>query len=596
MSTKTKQTGNGALDVLEPQADETTQYDDLYSRNDFSDIGDIPFKGGSVSHSPDIIPRQNNPYQNPGTLVADGNWNKELGMDINAGLANYIYMRGMNLGTVNSEEAKMYLHYSRSSLILWPQDPLDPNKGWKHNQIPTASGAKFCVMGSNGVVPGGAKVATNDPFYWVPQPPPSGEHYCLIGRISTKAHPNEIPNNISNIGGMAGYITKHANMVWRNVRTIAPKNPVSTFVVNYNQGQDASNVHFYLKCTGLPVGSDISFTAGTAGPDPAIKLEKTRVTNSKSFTAGVDSNVPEQYQTNISYSYYSNGKYPPDPSKFKVELKAVYIPEQNEENELYRLAAPLEELGAPQHIIDACRKKYGIEPVKGIVVGTDEAQAELNKAAGGTSPITGNYSQETVDTYLKVKGLKWKNVRESFFGNTYTLFDVVIEPEVKQGVETDEVSLNSASGKAGDPILNIPNTFFGASFEGEFHFEIKTHNVPKGCEVAFIGGTQTHPIQLNKTEVSSFPDFTTGTLVDLPQNFKSDLNVSFYSNGKTLSPELAPTLTVRVTHIDDDGDAANGYVSLESLGLENIVAAGGPTPAKLVGEVIIHLTPKENAN
>ena len=66
-------------------------------------------------------------------------------------------------------------------------------------------------------------------------------------------------------------------MAWRNVTTIAPADNVSTVLTDYSQGDTASNVHFYLECTGLPVGSEVSFSAGTAGPVPALKLEKTKV-------------------------------------------------------------------------------------------------------------------------------------------------------------------------------------------------------------------------------------------------------------------------------------------------------------------------------
>ena len=143
--------------------------------------------------------------------------------------------------------------------------------------------------------------------------------------------------------------------------------PTFTQSVDYAQGTEGGVMHVMLCCKSLPVGSEVAFSCGTPGPQPLLNLNRIKVDNSESFDVGITSNIPAGFESNIAYSYWSNGLKPLP--GFTLSLVVFYFVSQDNE-ELYRLARPLEEhnLKVPEeHILLGAG--LGVGPVKAIKVG-----------------------------------------------------------------------------------------------------------------------------------------------------------------------------------------------------------------------------------
>lgn len=331
-----------------------SQYDDVLLRDNLSDTGVIPTPG-ALSHSPDIIPYGLEPENDPQKFFS-GNYGSDVGKDLVANARNYFYVRGKNLGQ-KSTSGSFYLYYSKASLLLYPNQ-------WQNNALKTSTGESSVPFNVNS-----NKIAVaTDPFTWVPQII-SGDHYCMVGRVVTPDHPNEIPPT-GDIQDFAGWVANNGGICWRNVAVVDTGSPTWTQNVDYDQGVAGDKVQFIITCTNVPVGAKVSFSAGTPGPTPLIDLQPTAVTNSTSFVVGVECDVPANYKTNISYSYWANGA---PPKGFSIKMSAQVVVPPGHAN--YAFARTLEEVGIPKKSDDPEHHKMlnalhdSIGPSKVIVVG-----------------------------------------------------------------------------------------------------------------------------------------------------------------------------------------------------------------------------------
>ncbi len=330
--------------VLEPKAAATEkQWDDILLRDSIGDTGKYP-TGGTLSDSPDIIPYGTSPIQDPSTFVDKTNWSKELGKNLTAKATNYLYVRGQNLAK-KAQTGEMYLYHSKASLLLYPDQ-------WRDNGLKTSDGADHVEVSA---AKSGDKVVTANPFTWVPEMI-SGDHYCLVARVATPDQPADIPQKTGDIQSFAKFISERPNFAWRNIAVVNSGSATWTTTVEYDQGTIKSPIQFLITCKNVPVGAEVGFSAGTPGPKPVVDLPKTKVTNSKSFVVGMAAQVPANWSTNISYSYFANG-HNPLPG-FSIEMSAVYIVPGD--NELFERAATAENLGLPPNLTAAIGPRRGI--------------------------------------------------------------------------------------------------------------------------------------------------------------------------------------------------------------------------------------------
>lgn len=325
------------------------QYNDMFIRNNLADTGELPAQG-SLCHSPDIIPNGTDAEKDPETTFKES-WDKDVGKDLVANWKNYFYVRGKNLAAV-AATGQVYLYYAQSNLLLYPSV-------WQNNALRTDQGADNVAVSAKN---SGDIFVGDDAFTWEKVPKPgSGYHYCLIARVVTADHPNPIPTT-GEIHSFATYIAENPAMAQRNVRVVDTGAPTFQQTTDYDQGTEGCEIYFYLVCTNVPVGAEVAFSCGSPGPDPRIDLPRTKVSNPHSFIVGIKSNVPADFKSNITYSYWANGTTPPP--GWNIELQAVYIPPSGHENEKY--CVPFE-ASAPVKGAESA----SVGPIMGICVGSD---------------------------------------------------------------------------------------------------------------------------------------------------------------------------------------------------------------------------------
>lgn len=235
-----------------------------------------------------------------------------------------------------AEDGDFYLYYAKCNLFLYPSI-------WKDNKIKTSDQKDHVHVQADGY---GDIVVTDDPFQWSHSMPVK-DHYCLISRVVTKSHPNPIPE-VGDIDNFAKYVTEHPDIAQRNVAFVNAETPTFSKSPKYTQGSKEEKVHFLLACTECPVGSEVAFSCGAPGPDPLIDMPRTKITDPSYQSFGIKSKVPAGFESDITFSYWSNGGKPG--KGFKIKISAIHVVSQG--NELYARAADPVELGFPQNLLE----------------------------------------------------------------------------------------------------------------------------------------------------------------------------------------------------------------------------------------------------
>ncbi|CAM3091582.1 hypothetical protein G4177_22665 [Corallococcus sp. ZKHCc1 1396] len=320
----------------------TTMYDDLFFRSNLSDYGQLP-SPPLAYESPDIIPSGIYPTNDPQAFFSS-NYNQDVGQNLVTDGQNYIYLRTKNLSS-GAESGKVSLYYTPASLLLYP------NK-WKDNALKTSDNQTEVFLQA----PRAGDIAvTDNPFVWAPNSI-SGDHYCLISRVSTPKHDNPVPV-VGSYTDLTEFILNNPGFGWRNVALVDANSPTFNTTVEYSQGTEAGSIIFQLECTNVPGGASVAFSAGTPGPSPLIVLEKTTVPqNNGSWNTSVTCNVPANYTTNITYSYWANGTQP-QPG-FQIRLKPIAYFDQSSRF-FHQLRSP-QELGASPELARRMSAQRGI--------------------------------------------------------------------------------------------------------------------------------------------------------------------------------------------------------------------------------------------
>ncbi|MGV1046937.1 MAG: hypothetical protein ACOYD4_00220 [Solirubrobacterales bacterium] len=329
-------------------------YEDLLVRNTVADLGQIPAQG-ALSGSPDVIPAGTE-YVEPKKFLEQ--MGVDPGKNVYVAEDNYLYVRGVNHAPA-AQTGKVHLYYSRASLLQYPAQ-------WSKNELPLNDG----TLGSPvSAAKTGDSFVTEAPFFWreVPQPP-EGDHYCLIGRLVTPTHANEIPT-ILQLPDFSKWVSENRGMSWRNINVVTdPAAPTFSVDVLYEQGETTEELSLLLKCENIPAGCDVGFTCGTPGPKPPIQLSRTKLTNPGVEIVGITTTIPANFKSSITYSYWANGNVLP--ANAKITLEGVYVPPAG--SELADLGQDLESLGFPPEL--RAQAEVGVGPRKGIRVGSHSSQ------------------------------------------------------------------------------------------------------------------------------------------------------------------------------------------------------------------------------
>lgn len=538
------------------------QWNDLYFRHTFEDTGMYPTPG-SLSRSPDVIPAGNSPYGDPSQLIADDNWVKDFGSSTNASVANYIYLRGQNLDTT-ARDGRLYLYFSPASLLLFPTDPLDPTKGWSKNPLRTSQGAEYITV----TAAAKERFVSSEPFLWIPQPI-SNDHYCVIGRVVTDTHPNEIPTT-GNLNDFARYISEHPNLAWRNMVTRNPSSPLWTTSVEYGQGDVGGEVIVYLKCVNAPEGSAVEFSSGTPGTDPPLSIAKTIVKNSSRdgkpyFTASWIGTIPANWTSNITYTWYSENKTPlPD---MEISLDVVMPMGSGWDDDLQRYAVPLEALGISD--LEGIIPRVGIRVGSQSMVGRTPSEKPTERLPGAAEDASS----------ISLAGVAWEQTRSSILSTTSSDTAVSIAHVVDRSAETQIVSLSEAPPAGSRADLTFDVDLANGSLSGDILVLMATKQVPLGCEIWFENLTGAVPISVPPTKVTNQTSFSVAAMVDLPADYSAKLRCYLLLNGKSLPAGWSAQLSA--TFVPPDVAEELRGATPEAL------AQAGPTPGRLLGAVTV---------
>jgi len=544
-----------------------TQWTDLYLRHQFDDTGLYP-TNGAQSASPDVIPSGDSPYSDPSQLITDTNWSKDFGNSTNASQANYIYLRGVNGNTTAKKSGKSYLYYSPASLLLWPTDPTDPTKGWSKNPLRTSSGAQYIDVSAEA----GKRFNTPEPFQWIPTPI-SNDHYCLIARLVTADNPNPIPA-LGTLTDFAAYISQHPNMAWRNVVTINPAQAVSTTSVDYSQGQEGGYVYMNLRCTNAPDGSAVSLNCATPGPNPLIYIPQTEVKNpagSSQFAITLYTNIPANFRSNITYSWYSNGKTPLPDMQFVLDP----VMPVSSNSPLMRFARPLEHFGISTAHLKPTEPKHGIR------LGSQTMQSPPIAPPGPKVYSHGKARSAVGEptSSIIVTGVSWLERSSSILGSQTAARDVSIQHVPVNDVETQVVTIDTStpdpSTKPADLVLD--SDFNNGDHAGDTQVAMTAVGVPTGAEIWFQNQDGSVTIAVAPQRVTSDP-FTVSTFVTLEANYSVKMQTFLRLNGTVLPSTW--NLKFEALAISSDVPEAQRPKPIT-------VVNGGPHKGTLLGRVTV---------
>ncbi len=338
------------------------QYASVLLRQNLSDLGLMPRTGGWTT-SPDLIAAGTTPIANPQTVLSStASMASDPTQPVVQNAPNYIYLRGTNLGaTATTAEARAF--YAPASLFLYPVQ-------WLNNAMQTSKGQAVSQIAS--IAPNGVGVTT-DPFSWVP--PTTSEHYCLVGFISTPAVPfasQQPPNAVSSMDDLAAWIGKTGGTGWHNVQWATSSATFSNTTV-YGASTTPANVQLTLTCTGLPVGSQVSFSCATPLPNgQVINMPPTTVSTSDTIGFFLPVAIPAGWTSTITYTYYANGGTPLQ--TFALAMSASIIKQSNSDV-FAEYARPAHEVFPNHSQVDAetgMLSNIGDMPVNYIVpVGSD---------------------------------------------------------------------------------------------------------------------------------------------------------------------------------------------------------------------------------
>lgn len=315
------------------------QYTSVLLRQNLSDQGDIPRTGGWTA-TPDLIAAGTAPITDPqGTYGAAASYATDPTQPVVENAPNYFYLRGKNLGS-NATTADARAYFAPQSLFLYPVQ-------WLQNEMQTSRGATVSPIAS--IEPNAIGVTT-DPFCWVP--PTTDQHYCLIGIISTPAVPfstQQPPAAVSSLNDLATWIGQTGGAGWHNVQWSSSSATFTNSTV-YPASSTAAKVQLSLTCIGLPVGSQVSFSCGTPLPDgTVVNLPPTTVSTSGKIGFFLPIDVPANWTSPISYTYYANGGTPLP--TFSLSMSASIV-QQSADDSFAAYTRPAHEVFPNHHMVD----------------------------------------------------------------------------------------------------------------------------------------------------------------------------------------------------------------------------------------------------
>ena len=324
-------------------------YNDLFLRDNLADTGHFPAHGNKAA-SPDIIPFGRDQINDPQAFFS-GNFGSDAGKEVVVNENNYIYLRCMNLAA-GTEQGMLHLYHCKPALISWPCL-------WQNQPLQTIEAATSLPVNASGE----GDIAVGVKPFVMPSALAENGSYSFVGRIVTLANPNPIPE-LNNIPDFAAYVSNNKGMGWRNISYADHHCPYFIKSVNYDQGNYGGLMTFLITCVNIPLGAMVALSCSTPGTAPILDLSRTVVQNSERFVIGITTEIPANWSSRISYSYWAGDQ--PLPTDFSITLSTVYFVQPV--HALYKNGQEKHELGLgyENHLHD----HLYTATVKGITIGS----------------------------------------------------------------------------------------------------------------------------------------------------------------------------------------------------------------------------------
>lgn len=262
---------------------------------------------GAWTDSPDIIPWGTAPYPQPSDFTTDANYDNgyyDHHTDFYIKQPNYVYVRAKNVATA-AQPGRFWFYYTPSSVVTWPQKWLDAKitvDGQTTNHIDvSASSANQIIVNTT-------------PFVVVPDPPPVGDHFCLIAFAENGQ--SEPPMSPKPEGAMptwddlANYVLNHPNMGWRNVTPVSSGAATWTESTPLSGAPAGGQFNVGVECKDMPTDGSVSFAV--QGPDAKGTVNKPNMPiTDPNMRFTVPITWPAGYSSSIEITYTKGATPPP---------------------------------------------------------------------------------------------------------------------------------------------------------------------------------------------------------------------------------------------------------------------------------------------
>lgn len=268
-------------------------YNGILVRASLQDTGSLP-RTPPLRESPDVSPQGSVLIGDPVKYFTD-TYDQNVGKPVLQNQTNFVYIRGKNIG-VTPQAGVAYLYWARESDINTPSR-------WKNNQLLTTGGDDKLALAE--ASPGDIVIG-DVPFVWEPPSDTSAKNYELIGVIATNDHPNPVPG-LRDVGfKFDTWVTNQGGVGTLQTTVQPPPKPSATVSTTglYDLKNKAGDVSFFIKTTGIPIGSQVSFKA--AKPDAgggSIDIPLTTV-NQDVFKTGTEVTLDADYSSPITFNLF----------------------------------------------------------------------------------------------------------------------------------------------------------------------------------------------------------------------------------------------------------------------------------------------------
>lgn len=228
----------------------TTEFSGILVRASLQDTGTLP-RSEPLQDSPDVSPQGGSAVADPQTLFTN-TYDQNIAKPVVMGEVSHIYIRGKNLSTEDGQGVA-YMYWARESDINVPTR-------WKTNQLLTTKGGDSIDLAP---VAAGEITVGEPAFLWDPPADAASKSFALIGVISTNAHPNPVPGLRDRYFKFDEWVAGQGGVGTLKTTVQPPPKPKATVSTTgqYDLKNKAGDVYFYIKTTGIPVGSQVSFKA-----------------------------------------------------------------------------------------------------------------------------------------------------------------------------------------------------------------------------------------------------------------------------------------------------------------------------------------------